>query len=58
MEIIALKNASKNTQRGEMPVGQILILALVTIPLVIALMFFSEGAIEYLAKAVEKFVNP
>jgi len=44
-------------EKGEMPVGQILILAFVTIPLVIALMIFSEGAIDWLRKSVEAFLG-
>ncbi len=49
-------NLSKQT--GEMPIGQVLIIAFVTIPLVIALMVFSEGAIDYLATSVDNFLNP
>ena len=54
--MVESKNLGK--QRGEMPIGQILVIAFVTIPLVLALMYFSEGAITYLADAVDDFVNP
>ena len=40
-------------QRGEIPIGPLLIIALIIVPLVLLLVFFRDELVEFFASAIE-----
>ena len=54
--ITVFKNLNQD-ERGDIPVGPILIIGLIAIPMVIALIAFSDAILGYIGEKFDEFTN-